>query len=56
MYGQEEMPLSISEDEEVGLIHIIEVFIIISHDIFCQSKCTLSLICCVIDLMSVPLP
>ena len=34
MFGQEEMPLSISEDEEV--IHIIEVFLIIYHDLFCQ--------------------
>ena len=28
------MPLSISEDEEV--IHTIEVFLIIYHDLFCQ--------------------
>ena len=35
MYGQEEMPLSISEGEEV--IHIIEVFLIILfHYLFCQ--------------------
>ena len=34
MYGQEEIPLSISDGEEV--IHLIEVFIILSHDLLCQ--------------------